>query len=102
MKTQIFRCLILVFGLNQSSQAEPHKVDFSKTNMDGWTSQTSSKTISYQKKRYISGGGGGISGGGGGGGSDVNTARALKQLKSLQENLMLIEAGQVFFLKKIT
>ena len=28
------------------------------------------------------------SGGGGGGGSDVNTARALKQLKSLQENLM--------------
>ena len=59
MKTQIFICLILVFGFNQTSQAEPHKVDFSKTNMDGWTSQTSSKTISYQKKRYISGGGGG-------------------------------------------
>lgn len=66
MKTQIFICLILVFGFNQTCQAEPHKVDFSKTNMDGWTSQTSSKTISYQKKRYISGGGGGISGGAGG------------------------------------
>tara|TARA_B100000686_G_C16494512_1_gene813849 strand:+ start:177 stop:371 length:195 start_codon:yes stop_codon:yes gene_type:complete len=30
--------------------------------MDGWTSKTSSKTITYSKKRYISGGGGGISG----------------------------------------
>ena len=67
LKTQRFIFLILVFGFNQSTQAVPHKVDFSKTNMDGWTSQTSSKTISYQKKRYISGGGGGISGGGGGG-----------------------------------
>ena len=58
---------ILVFGFSQFSQAEPHKVDFSKTNMDGWASEASSKTITYSKKRYISGGGGGISGGGGGG-----------------------------------
>ena len=58
---------ILVFGFSQFAQAEPYKVDFSKTNMDGWTSQTSTKTITYSKKRYISGGGGGISGGGGGG-----------------------------------
>ena len=50
---------ILVFGFSQFAQAEPYKVDFSKTNMDGWTSQTSTKTITYSKKRYISGGGGG-------------------------------------------
>ena len=46
--------------------AGPHKVDFSKPDMDGWKSTTSTKAITYSKKRYISGGGGGISGGGGG------------------------------------
>ena len=53
---------ILVFGFSQFAQAEPYKVDFSKTNMDGWTSQTSTKTITYSKKRYISGGGGASAG----------------------------------------
>jgi len=67
MKIQIMIMAIAFWSLTQLSHAGPQKVDFSKTNMDGWTSQTSSKTITYSKKRYISGGGGVISGGGGGG-----------------------------------
>ena len=59
----------LVIGLCFAplGQTEPHKADFAQSKMDGWISKTSSKTITYSKKRYISGGGGGISGGGGGG-----------------------------------
>ena len=67
MKIQTLISLILVSGFSEFCQAESHKVDFSKPNMEGWASETSSKTINYSKKRYISGGGGGISGGGGGG-----------------------------------
>ena len=67
MKIQTLICFILVSVFSEFCQAESHKVDFSKPNMEGWASETSSKTINYSKKRYISGGGGGISGGGGGG-----------------------------------
>ena len=58
---------LFAISFSANSQAEPHKVDFSKPDMEGWKSTTSTKMITYSKKRYISGGGGGISGGGGGG-----------------------------------
>ena len=65
-KRNLFSALIALC-LSVLGQAEPHKVDFSQPEMDGWKSTPTTKTISYSKKRYISGGGGGISGGGGGG-----------------------------------
>ena len=65
-KRNLFSALAALY-LGVLGQAEPHKVDFSQPEMDGWKSTSTTKTISYSKKRYISGGGGGISGGGGGG-----------------------------------
>ena len=67
MKKRNLVSILVVFCLGTLGRSEPYNVDFSKTDMDGWKSTTSSKTITYSKKRYISGGGGGISGGGGGG-----------------------------------
>ena len=67
MKKRNLVSILVVFCLGTLGYSEPYNVDFSKTDMDGWKSTTSSKTITYSKKRYISGGGGGISGGGGGG-----------------------------------
>ena len=67
MKNRILFIALFAISFSANSQAEPHKVDFSKPDMEGWKSTTSTKTITYSKKRYISGGGGGISGGGGGG-----------------------------------
>ena len=67
MKNRILLSALASLCLGTHGYAEPHKVDFSKPDMDGWKSTLSTKTITYSKKRYISGGGGGISGGGGGG-----------------------------------
>ncbi len=67
MKKRIPYIAVLAISFCTNIYAGPHKVDFSKPDMDGWKSTTSSKAITYSKKRYISGGGGGISGGGGGG-----------------------------------
>jgi len=67
MKSRILLSTLATISLYAHSQAQSHKVDFSKPDMEGWKSATSTKTITYSKKRYISGGGGGISGGGGGG-----------------------------------
>ena len=55
MKIQTLMSLILVSGFSEFCQAESHKVDFSKTNMEGWTSETSSKTINYSKKILFQG-----------------------------------------------
>ena len=67
MKNRILFIALFAISFSANSQAEPHKVDFSKPDMEGWKSTTSTKMITYSKKRYISAGGGGISGGGGGG-----------------------------------
>lgn len=67
MKKRNLFSALTALCLGVLGQAEPHKVDFSQPEMDGWKSTPTTKTISYSKKRYISGGGGGISGGGGGG-----------------------------------
>jgi len=66
-KLKIYIGLVIGLCFAPLGQTEPHKADFAQSKMDGWISKTSSKTITYSKKRYISGGGGGISGGGGGG-----------------------------------
>ena len=67
MKRRIPYIAVLAISFCTNIYAGPQKVDFSKPDMDGWKSTTSTKAITYSKKRYISGGGGGISGGGGGG-----------------------------------
>ncbi|MDB4703064.1 ankyrin repeat domain-containing protein [bacterium] len=67
MKKRNLFSALTALCLGVLGQAEQHKVDFFQPEMDGWKSTPTTKTISYSKKRYISGGGGGISGGGGGG-----------------------------------
>ena len=67
MKKRNLISALAALCLGALGHSEPYKVDFSKPDMDGWKSTTLTKTITYSKKRYVSGGGGGISGGGGGG-----------------------------------
>ena len=67
MKNRNLFSALAALCLGVLGHSEPYKIDFSKPDMDGWESTTSTKTINYSKQRYVSGGGGGISGGGGGG-----------------------------------
>jgi ankyrin repeat protein len=100
MKNRILLSALAALCLGTHSHAEPHKVDFSKPDMDGWKSTLSTKTITYSKKRYISGGGGGISGGGGGGrwvtDWQKNKTVTSNSFKSISSNVARIDTIKPF------